>query len=664
MPAGTVSFADFNKRMPPVAAPTAPQQDSTWLERRASGVAESLSDLGSSALTGISAVPLDMIQYGAEKLDKYAPNPIWLPFGAETYGDIANAASDARNKREAIYNQSVERSPYASRIGRYAPQVGQALGGSIARTLPGMMVEGAGLNMGLSEVEPGSHPEQTLMSGVYGALGVPAMRAALGGAKAVINPSGAMAEFGGSKLGKWALKLDPEKIALYESMGIAPSVAEVSRSGAVQFADDYLGKYSFLGKPIQERAKDLGEQTIGQVSSVYQGMNPLGKTQQEIGGEIQSGLQDWRTGQLAQESIKHQNLENQVGADTPIYYDNLRGFVKGEEGRVEGYPGHAKAVLGNEGFRQAQNLVKDTDVNVQNYFGAKTRGRPIPYGLAKEARTSLSGMETDMLLPKQAKAYAKRGYGALSEDLKQAAYDAGAGEEWEMANKFSRELRGKVLKLAPIFKAKTPEDVFSKSTSKLNQGGTTIGRVAEAAPEDVTRSIGGRILEDFSVEKNMPEITKFAESWRNKLSPEAKKILFGVNEAKLNKIEQFENQIQDRLAKRKARGLDNQTAEKATLAYGITHFPVATIAAVAGSRVTARVLSDPKVLANIRKLADNPQDMQAEKFLRRKLSFLLNQEANNEIRRTEAEVNLKNEPETLTYKQWKEKNAVANPARK
>lgn len=661
----SLSLDDFNAAYgtsiasaPPTttAAPATPRAKTPWYD-----------SIGSSAMTGLSAVPIDFAQFAGEQF-----NPEASMFGYSA-GDLVAGAKDARSKREDIYNADKQDHPVLARAGRYIPQALQLPSITRATSLPGMMAEGAALGGalgGLENPEDGTtRGENARMGATIGGLGAPVMRAALGAGKALVNPTKALSEFGATGIGQKILKVNPQKVAQYEGVGIEPSLAEVSDSGLVKGAENILGDRPFIGKKIQERGAALGQEAANKVGEVIDNLNPKGLTKQQIGEKMMGLMSDFKKMGIEKESKLHQGVEDLIGADTPISVDNLSNYVSGQKARVSDTPGFGGAILNNKGFKTSARMAGDSFTEPQVSKLVDSTGAPIiypsipksiPYETVKEGRSALFDITDDALLPGRDKSYAKRGYAALSNDLREGATKAGqpALDAFNAANKYSREFRGDIDRARTLYKTENPELLYQKALAEVKSGDTKLKNVAKVTSPEAMENLGGGLLKDISTKNGELDIQKFGSAYRdrNKLSPEAKKALFGANEDQLNKLDQFESDIADRLVR--SGRVKNDDLEKGVTVLGLIKSTGATITALTAGRTLSKIISDPKIMTQMQRYADNPEDLVAAKELRRLLAAEGGQGAVSAERknRTEATVSPAEKPTPAGYTEWYKNN--------
>lgn len=162
----------------------------------------------------------------------------------------------------------------------------------------------------------------------------------------------------------------------------------------------------------------------------------------------------------------------------------------------------------------------------------------LPYQAIKEMRTRVGQKLADVdLSPDVSKTQLNQLYGALSDDMKQAATDAGpeASKAFEEANSYTREMHDKIDLLQSVIDKKGgPEKIFNAATSGTKDGATVFGEVMRSLPDDGKKMLSSAILRRMG--KALPgqqddtgeifSTNRFLTQW-NTMSPEAKQVAFG-----------------------------------------------------------------------------------------------------------------------------------------
>lgn len=161
----------------------------------------------------------------------------------------------------------------------------------------------------------------------------------------------------------------------------------------------------------------------------------------------------------------------------------------------------------------------------------------LPYEALKKLRTLVGNEMADSWAGSDVpRSKWKALYGALSEDLKVAASDAGPGGRtaWERANNFSRAGMSRIEVLSSVIeKNGGPEKVFQAATSGTKEGATTLRAVMQSLPEDGQKTLTATVLRRLGNAKagvqndtgSQFSTETFLTNW-NSLSPEAKRVLF------------------------------------------------------------------------------------------------------------------------------------------
>jgi len=161
----------------------------------------------------------------------------------------------------------------------------------------------------------------------------------------------------------------------------------------------------------------------------------------------------------------------------------------------------------------------------------------LPYEAVKKLRTLVGNEMADgSIMSDVPRSKWKALYGALTEDLKGAADDAGpeASAAWNRANNYTRAGMRRLETIDHVVeKNGGPEAVFTAATSGTKEGATTLRAVMQSLPPEAQKTVSATVLrrlgratpgrqndlgEKFSTET-------FLTNW-NSMSPQAKAVLF------------------------------------------------------------------------------------------------------------------------------------------
>lgn len=167
----------------------------------------------------------------------------------------------------------------------------------------------------------------------------------------------------------------------------------------------------------------------------------------------------------------------------------------------------------------------------------------LPFEAVKKTRTLVgSEIADNSLMSNVPRSKWNPLYGALSQDLQDAAVAAGPGAEQAMnrANAFTRSGLARMERIAPVIDRPSPEKSFQALESTLKDNTSTFQAVKKSLPEDARGSFAGTIIErlgkatpgqqDATGNKWSPET--FLTNW-NRISQSGKReLLSGIPNAK------------------------------------------------------------------------------------------------------------------------------------
>lgn len=157
----------------------------------------------------------------------------------------------------------------------------------------------------------------------------------------------------------------------------------------------------------------------------------------------------------------------------------------------------------------------------------------LPWDAIKGTRTAIGDQAFDNRLigtPESGKL--KSVYGALSQDMENAANTAGASGDYSRANKYWEAGMQRVDKLQPFANAATPERAFEMLVNSGNHGPSTINALKRSIPSDQWKQVVSNIVDDLGTAKpgqqnsegNAFSSETFLTNW-NKMDPKAKSAL-------------------------------------------------------------------------------------------------------------------------------------------
>jgi hypothetical protein len=333
------------------------------------------------------------------------------------------------------------------------------------------------------------------------------------GTDLALNAAGEGLAFGARAFGPHLLAdaTSAERIAAAERAGVTPTAGMIG-ARPVQTLENALEGSSF-GSPAVERARATAADTLGDaVDRLTQGAYD---SPAEAGQAVQDALS--RAGDAFMRRAEQLYGAVQIPGSRPMPVAHTRAFLDAATGLFENEA--LGKVIGSPLMARLRDAL---DAETLTYTElAKLRSA---IGKAVGARDS-------HLLGDSSLGELKGLYGAILRDI-----EAGAGDQLPAlltATAFYRQGREKFDALDWIHRAETPEAVYRRIVTAMQQGGTTPGRVAHILTPEETVSLGktrlaqmGRAApgaQDATGERFSP--AAFLTNW-NRTSPDARGVLF------------------------------------------------------------------------------------------------------------------------------------------
>ncbi len=395
-------------------------------------------------------------------------------------------------------------------------------------------------------------------------------------------------------------------IQTFERAGTTPTVGQATEGRVQQATETALSRAPGGAGKIIGKAENLAEDLAANIEA--KATRLAGRTSAETTGrKISAAItgQGGFTEQFgSQKNSLYNVLDRLVPADSPATVTNTQSALKRLTQVDPGAPATTARLINPKIKQIADDIASDAATGA------------VPYSALKELRTRIgeqldSGLVSDVP-QKQWKAL----YGALSEDLRAAARAAGPAAEraFNRANNYTRSGYKRLEVLDDVVqKAGGPESVFKAATSGTAEGATKLRAVMQSLDDDGRRAVSATVLRRLgrSVNSQQDELGErfstetFLTSW-NKLSPEAKKTLFGRFGDQYSKDIDAISKVASNLRQgskvyANPSGTGQATTQAATVAALVTAAisgDVGTIGAVgstiAGSNMLARLMTNPK----------------------------------------------------------------------
>lgn len=390
------------------------------------------------------------------------------------------------------------------------------------RTQLASMVTGSGA----AEVtrEAGGGPGAQIAAGLAGSLAP----GAVSGAPAAVRGS-----FRGGETGRQRVA---ENIATFEGAAKrAPSVGQATESRLNRSIESLLARTPGGSGAMARRAEQLADDLGASVSGMADDLAPRSdiafagrQIKRSITGE--GGFVDqFKT---RQETL-YNKLDQFIPRDKEVGVSRTLQAIDDLNAEIPG----AKAV--SQLFKNAK--IESIGQKLREDLGTPSALGPVaqrglPYEAVKKLRT-LVGREIadNTIMSDVPRSKWKALYAALSDDLGQAAEDAGqpAVEAWNRANTYSRAGMERIETLSGIVDAQTPERIFQSAISGTREGATTINTVMKSLNPQAQRTVTATVLKRLGTALPSQQddtgarfsTSTFLTNW-GKLSPQAKRALF------------------------------------------------------------------------------------------------------------------------------------------
>lgn len=290
-------------------------------------------------------------------------------------------------------------------------------------------------------------------------------------------------------------------------------------------------------------AAERGAENLGSKIDELADSLSRGATATKAGTRIESGVKSFVEGFRNEQGMLYDKLDASIPKNTPVDLTNTINKLSELNASIPGAPETSK-FFKNSTIQAIEQAIKADTADFT------TR---LPYEALKKLRTLVGAeLENTTLTSSVPRSKWKSLYGALSEDLGEAATAAGpeAQRAFKRANDYTRAGHERIgVYLDRVAGRDTAEKVFQAAVnpSEIKEGASTINAVMRSLKNDDRKVLQAAFL------KRMGEATpgtqddlgasfspnRFLTNW-NKISPEAKRTLFadstGTLRADLDKI--------------------------------------------------------------------------------------------------------------------------------
>lgn len=340
----------------------------------------------------------------------------------------------------------------------------------------------------------------------------------------------------------------------------APSAGQVTGGRTAQATESLLTKTPGGAGPMVEAAQKQATEIGAKATSIADKLSTKG-TPFTAGNIIEDGIGGEggfvSRGRQIQANL-YDKLDQYFPATAPVPITNTQRVLGELNKEIAGFPSLSQRLASKEIAGIEADLRSDmaggapTPSAVLGPSGAPimTPGTPaqtdMPYAGVKQFRTKIGDkLDTTNLTSDVPKAMWNRLYGALSQDMKDAARATGnnaAIKAMNRANSFTTAFHDRIDNiLNKVVKDKTPEKIYANATSigDMDKGATKIATVLKSlrpAERDVVKSVfirdmGAALPGQQSAAVDVWSSQRFLTNWA-RMSPAAKAVMFsgGQNE--------------------------------------------------------------------------------------------------------------------------------------
>jgi len=396
-------------------------------------------------------------------------------------------------------------SPLAQRVGQVLTEkpVMQALSGIAGAT-------GASL-----AEEAGAGPIGQAAAGIAGSL-APSVAPLSGAGLRAVGRAGATQE---------QIK---KNIETFAQAGTTPSAGQATGKTVIQGLESSMGRIPGSIGVIREKA--VGQQAeVGE--KVKQMAEELSRVKEPTvaGAGIQRGVEDvFIPRARAIESGLYNRLDESIPKFKPVKAKNTYAALEELSRPIEGAPALSRnQMLISQEITALKNDLESDLLNAQG---------DIPFSALKGLRSRIGEKLSSVnLLSNVPQGAYKRIYGAISDDLREAAKESGpdALTALSRANKYTKALHERTDKLQGFINKNEPERIYRAAFEGTELGATRLRAVMQSIPKPEQKAVASAFISKMG--KALPgqqdelgdvfSTERFLTNW-NKLSPESKQVLF------------------------------------------------------------------------------------------------------------------------------------------
>jgi hypothetical protein len=488
--------------------------------------------------------------------------------------------------------------PGVAAVAKPATQAGQAITNTL-KAAPEMQVASGGMSAGASEKvkQEGGGAVAQLGAGVVA-----------GGVPFAIRTGGSTGVRGAIRGGETGRQNMKQNITAFEDAGAFPSVGQATEGRIARGVESAVSKTPGGAGRMAKFAEGNAGKIAGKADDITSGLSAAASGE-KAGRLIKRGIVGdggFRDKFYATyEKLDDAVLEH-ISPDKSYRVDNATNMITHLTRPIA----KAKAsseLLAKELTGQKEIAAFIADVTENNGV--------LPYDAIKRFRTIIGDKAFSKdIIGNPLEGKMKQIYGALTEDMKAAARQAGPKAEKALnrANKYYAAGKDRIKWLQKVINKDSPEKIYNAATAGTKEGATTFRTVVKSVPKEARKEVSAVIAKRMGLatggkQDDAGEIFStetFLTNW-NKLSQEAKDVLFhnvGKGYTKnMSSIAKVSSNIREG-SKVFANPSGTQQAMSNQVAYGLsgagmitgqTTLPAVIIGGMAAANLTARAMTNP-----------------------------------------------------------------------
>lgn len=398
----------------------------------------------------------------------------------------------------------------------------------------------------------------------------------------------------------------------FAKLGATPSVGQASRNRAVQGLESLLAggptSASVMNRFAEQQADNIGGGLQGIANSLSR--NASGE---RAGRAIERGIELFGKNTGATKRALYWQADRFIPEQTQVGLPNTWQTIDKLTTPMQGATATTAALINPRIAQLRETLAQDLAAG----------GGRIPYSALKRIRSDIGEAISDFsLTPDAGTRELKQLYASLSRDMEAAAQAQGpaAVQAAKRANTYTRAVADRLEQVQRVIdKNGGPEAVYNAAMSGTRDGGTTLRAVMQSLPVDGQKAVTAAVIKRMGLATPGAQdaageafsAATFLTNW-NRVSPEARRALFdrfGPGFSRdIDRIASVADNIkQGSKVYANPSGTANRGAAQAYaigLPLSLAQAPftghywpvVATIGGGIGANVTARALTNPKVV--------------------------------------------------------------------